>query len=260
MSSTGRSTKEIILNTVAETLGKDALETVQPTDFPDAKPTKATLKEVPTCITQTDAPVNLRNGPVDIFVGLDKECPRWDPGSVVKWAAWRQGFKSQEDADLAALHLATATEQWNKANVGVTFEWVPLAEDATFVLCHGGAKGGVLASAFFPNANDLNYLYVYTAAFQQPYKNNMWQIFTHELGHVLGLRHEFAVDGIRDRGIAPEEFGAVQLGRRDELSVMNYRDELPELQRSDIKSTKLFYSLPSNAKVGRTPVADYTPR
>ncbi|KAF7555438.1 hypothetical protein G7Z17_g2148 [Cylindrodendrum hubeiense] len=264
MTSNAPSTKDIILDEVAQTLGDQALETVKPGEVKEAS-SETRVDEVPACITQRAIPVNLRNGPADIIVGLNNECPRWVPGSVIKWAAWRQGFKTEADADHAAAQLNIAASQWNNANIGVTFEWVPLATDATFVLCNGGAMGGVLASAFFPNANDLNYLYVYTTAFRPQFRSNMWQVFVHELGHVLGLRHEFAIEGLPERGIGPEGRGAVVLGVRDEKSVMNYRNDLPEIQPSDIQSTTEFYALREDDQgnppmVGMTPVGDYTPR
>ena len=88
----------------------------------------------------------------------------------------------------------------------------------------------------------------------------MWNVFTHELGHVLGLRHEFAMDAYS----AMYEGGAERLGPRDPMSVMNYRREPPEMQQSDIDSTKAFYALKpdQNGKapyVGSTAVTDYRP-
>ncbi|PNP78487.1 hypothetical protein FNYG_08173 [Fusarium nygamai] len=236
MDSRGPSSKEVLLDAVAQKLGENAIDTI--------KPTRA-------------IPTNLKNGPADIVVGLNAECPRWVPGSVVKWAAWRAGFDSQQDANHAAEQLAIAAEHWNRANIGVTFQWVPLAKDATFVVCHGGAMGSVLASAFFPNSNDLNYLFICSAAFRRGWRNNMWNVFLHELGHVLGLRHEFAIE--------KEGESATELGPRNEMSVMNYRPEPPQLQQPDIESTKLFYSLREDdqrnlPKVGLTEVVDYTPR
>jgi len=258
---TGPSNKEILLDAVTETLGKDALATVKPheAEQPSSEPGPYPTGEAHLCITQQDIPLNLRNSPVDIVVGLNKECPRWVPGSVVKWAVWQKGFSTPEDANFAANQFAIATQVWNDANIGVTFEWVHYAKDATFVLCHGGAKGGVLASAFFPNGNDLDYVFVYDSSFRTLWKPHMWRIFVHELGHVLGLRHEFAIER--------EGLGAVRLGQPDENSIMTYRKDggPPELQKSDVEWTKVFYSLKADAdgnppKVGNTEVVDYTPR
>ncbi|KAB8292091.1 hypothetical protein EYC80_007836 [Monilinia laxa] len=237
MGTQGPTAKEILLDAAEQVLGENALETIEPitVDIPDSDTcSNALFKEPPTCWTQRSIPRALRNGPAS--------------------------FDSQEDADFASEQLYMASKAWNAADIGVTFEWVPLAQDATFVLCHGGDKSTALAEAFFPNANDLNYMFAYTAAFNPGWKDHMWKVFTHELGHVLGLRHEFAMSTDPNW----REGGAEQLGPRNELSVMNYRREPPEIQQSDIDSTRLFYQLRRDRngkapKVGLTEVKDYTP-
>jgi hypothetical protein len=268
MSFEGPTTKEILLDAVTQTAGKHALDTVQPSE--DVSPPDETIDPtddfVPPCLTQIPVPTPLKNGPLDIMVGLGNVCPRWAPGSVIRWAAWREGFKTDEDAMFATDHLKIAAEKWNSFNIGVTFEWVPLAKDATFVLCHGGSNGGSLARAFFPNPEDLSYLFVFNAAFSlRGWKENMWKVFTHELGHVLGLRHEFAMD-IKDpnTGELHEEKEAFQLGPRNDSSVMVYGRKPPEIQQSDIDSTKAFYALADDAegnppRVGRADVRDFSP-
>ncbi|KXJ88203.1 hypothetical protein Micbo1qcDRAFT_214879 [Microdochium bolleyi] len=267
----GPSTKEILLDAVEQTVGSSYLDTVEPQAGPDSN-TGADLPsniELPVCVTQRPIPPALRaaqakNGMHDIVVGFDGEVPRWVPGSVIKWAAWRQGFASQDDADYAAAQLLMATEAWNNADIGVTFEWVALAKDATFVLTHGGADGRTLASAFFPNKNDLNYMFVYTYGFNREWKPNMWKVFTHELGHVLGLRHEFAIGDVPST-MSAEGDSAVRIDAPDAMSVMNYRKEPPEIQQSDIDSTRKFYQMREDAngnppRIGQTEIVDYTPR
>lgn len=257
MVSNAPNNREILLQSTAQHLGPEALDTVKESSLSDTVSKDAEpLPFSPVCITQDSIPRNLKFDPAAIMVGMEHEIPRWVPKSVVKWTAWQMGYDSPEDAKHAASQLKQAAGAWNKANVGVTFEFVALAKDANFVLCHGGDKGNVLASSYFPNMNDLNFLRVYSLAFRPDIRKNLWKVFTHELGHVLGLRHEFAMESDPSRF----EGNAVQIGEKNPLSVMNYREELPELQKSDIEATQYFYRLPVGTKLSTTPIVDYVPR
>ncbi|KAI8685014.1 Peptidase-M10 domain-containing protein [Fusarium keratoplasticum] len=107
------------------------------------------------------------------------------------------------------MELAIVAEVWNKVEVGVTFEWVHLATDATFLLSRAGKGGRTPAMSFFPNSADLN-----------------------------------STPPISD--IKAEGQGAVPLGVRDPKSVMTYAPEPPEMQQSNLNSTKMFYVLRPN--------------
>jgi hypothetical protein len=198
-----------------------------------------------------------------ILVGLFTEIPRWKYGSVVNYATYANGYPNPDDAKYAAVSLWEAAEQWNSYNLGVTFKWVNNLKQAAFVLEFGGEKDGVLASAFFPNPQPLNTLFVYSLSFtDKKYRETLKNIFLHELGHTLGLRHEFALDPDRFEG------GAEVYGTRNPLSVMCYRFP-PQVQKSDIEDTKSFYKLPAEVTLpadNKTPSAqktmiikDYTP-
>ncbi|KAK4200393.1 hypothetical protein QBC40DRAFT_306786 [Triangularia verruculosa] len=264
----GPITKEIIIGEVINAVGEHALDTVTPS-YTVVAPPKVDESPgedlIPHCMTQAPIPKPLRRAPHSIMVGLNRECPRWAPGSTIRWVAWKQGFKAPQDADYAAQHLNLACQKWNDLDVGVKFEWVKDTKDATFALCHGGDSEGVVASAFFPNANDLNMLLVYNPAFSVPvWKASLWKVFTHELGHVLGLRHEFALDINKETGKAYEAIKAVLLGPRNAKSVMTYSNRPPEIQASDVESTRQFYALRADAEgnpplVGLTEVQDYEP-
>lgn len=93
---------------------------------------------------------------------------------------------------------------------------------------------------------------------------SVWKVFTHELGHVLGLRHEFAIGDVPST-MAAEGRGAIRIDAPDAKSVMNYSHEPPEIQQSDIDSTRKFYSMREDEngrapRIGHTEVVDYTPR
>ncbi|KAK4119272.1 zincin [Parathielavia appendiculata] len=216
---------------------------------PDSVAAAAGFEDRYNCVTEKFEPGSVAS----ILVGLFTEIPRWKPGSTIKFAAYTGGYPQPGDAQFAALRLWEAAQQWNSYDLGVSFDWVGNLEDAAFVLEYGGDKGAVLARAFFPNSNPLNTLSVYRLALlpTQQYRGMLKNIFLHELGHTLGLRHEFALDPERWEG------GAVVYGSKNDKSVMSYLYP-PQMQPSDITDTKNFYAL-RTLVVGRLTLKDYMP-
>jgi hypothetical protein len=194
------------------------------------------------CITQSTLPGNISVS--DLQVGMEmtgnRFIPRWKRNSEVRFATFANGYTTSDQAQYAASMLKKAADVWTDLDIGVKFAWTNDIEDAAFVLGYGGDAGSTLARAFFPNEQDLNMLYVYKGAFEPGRINYMKNIFLHELGHVLGLRHEFAPE---------REGGTVQLGVRNERSVMSYVFP-PDIQMSDKDSTREFYNLGDDAKIG----------
>ena len=216
------------------------------------------LDSSPVCMTQDPVPPQFgESDPLQIFIGLFTSIARWKKGKTVNFAAYANGYPAAGDAVYAANQLNKAALEWNSHNIGVQFQWVGKLEDAAFVLAYGGEKGNVVASAYFPNSNDLNTVYVYKRAFDTDTKPYMWRFFLHELGHVIGLRHEFAMDIDPATG-KPKEGGAVQFGRRNSLSVMNYRPQPPVIQQSDIDDTKAFYNF-TGTSFGGMRIQDFVP-
>ena len=78
-------------------------------------------------------------------------------------------------------------------------------------------------------------------------------------------RFPATIGDVRDEMTADREGQrAVRIGAPDPMSVMNYRNEPPQLQQSDIESTRQFYSMTEDANgkspmIGMTQVIDYTP-
>jgi hypothetical protein len=247
--------------TLKETVGEKALETI-PSDGkaenipePVSSMLRASDNDLSIsaskymCATQESLPVSLPTSadPLSIWIGFGGKIPRWKKGQVVQFAAFAGGYPTPMHAVFAAYKLNEAAIQWNSLNIGVTFKWVTKLEDAAFVLAYGGDSGSVLARAFFPNSNDLNTLFVYKKAFEtgiSPYQTN---IFLHELGHVLGLRHEFAA----------LEGGAVQFWPENPRSVMSYTFP-PNIRDSDETGTKAFYDYTAS-QFGGLQIQDWIP-
>ncbi|KAJ5110386.1 hypothetical protein N7532_000921 [Penicillium argentinense] len=160
--------------------------------------------------------------------GLGKAIPRWKTGSknTVNFAVFENRYPKQELAFLAANKLKEAADEWNYLELGVQFEWVYKIVDAAFVLSYAESNiPGVIAEAFFPNDLDLNIL------------NYLKNVFLHELGHILGLRHEFAPE-VEDGNKTGMK--SLQFGPRNPTSVMAYEFP-PTIQTSDIDSAQAFY-------------------
>lgn len=89
-----------------------------------------------------------------------------------------------------------------------------------------------LAEAFFPNEINQDII-VYEFSFSdQGNRAILKNIFVHEIGHVLGLRHEFAITGDPQRDLDSEFDGAVQFMQENPKSIMSYEFP-PTMQQSD---------------------------
>ncbi|CBF73949.1 predicted protein [Aspergillus nidulans FGSC A4] len=230
-------------------VGPEGLRTLQPDEakppgFDDLQQSLASsTASTParyTCSTDKPLPVTLRNisNSAALHVGFGGVLPRWarDPPQTVNFAAFANGYPRPVLALVGANALRDAADEWNKLDLGVKFKWVEKIEHASFVLSYAGNQGNVLAEAFFPNEDDLSYLNVYSAAFQPGTVQYLKNIFLHELGHVLGFRHEFAPE-------LEKEEECVQLGPRNPLSVMGYEFP-PQIQTTDRESAEAFYMFP----------------
>jgi hypothetical protein len=242
-------------------VGPEALKTLDPEkstsqSLPPAAGSSTTKLERYPCITQKPTPAAIAGSfsATALQVGLGKYIPRWrtGPTKTVNFAVLENGYPKPELAFLAADKLNEAANEWNALKLGVQFEWVYKIEDAAFVLTYAKqVSPNTLAEAFFPNSVDLNVLNVYPAAFEEGTVQYLKNIFLHELGHVLGLRHEFAPE--RETGA---DLKSVQVGPRNPTSVMAYEFP-PQMQPSDIDSAKTFYQFSGTHLGGRLPIVDY---
>ncbi|HEX8621419.1 MAG TPA: matrixin family metalloprotease [Allosphingosinicella sp.] len=153
---------------------------------------------------------------------------RWRPGTVLSYRVARGTFPDQAGYDLVVKSMRAACMEWEET-CGVDFKHLKELDDrpgtapegALFVVRGFDAGGQFIAAAFFPNdPKDRRHVLVdpsyYTTSFDQV------GVFRHELGHVLGFRHEH----IRAEAPAdcPDEplFDTKNLGKYDPQSVMHY--------------------------------------
>ncbi|GLA37952.1 hypothetical protein AnigIFM63309_004935 [Aspergillus niger] len=248
------SSKTDYLEALKEAVGPEGLRTLSPdsVDSPELQDLRrslanstATARGRYTCSSEKPLPVTIRgiNNRATLQIGFGGVIPRWKPAKPpqsINFAAFKNGYPRPGLALLAANALRDAASDWNALDLGVKFEWVQDIKKASFVLSYAGNQGDVLAQAFFPNEDDLSYLNVYSSAFQPGTVQYLKNIFLHELGHVLGFRHEFAPEYEDNM----DDF-TVQVGPRNSLSVMSYEFP-PLLQTTDKNSAKAFYKLNKN--------------
>lgn len=226
------------------------------------------------CVTQddiiasgnaTEADVVQDNPPEDdLVVGVGTIIPRWSgtaasPAKLLYFTV-RESFPDDDDFEYTAKAFQDAAEEWNAINFGVTINATSERAEANFVLVYykpPPSRRRVIASAFFPNK--VTEVLCYEYALSNPRQRRILKnTFLHEIGHIIGLRHEFAIE--QDAlGNGPEGTPAVYFGSRNPLSVMSYED-VANIQDTDKEDVVKFYQLPNNFKIGGLAVTDFNPK
>ncbi|OTB00918.1 hypothetical protein M426DRAFT_15022 [Hypoxylon sp. CI-4A] len=136
--------------------------------------------------------------------------------------------------------MIRAVRMWNKAPV--KFERVNPNEKATFQVTYRRRSPDnnplTLAKSFFPKSRR-GVLYVYSSALYDMNSPYLDKILAHELGHILGLRHEHA----ESRG----ESTSILLGKSSPCSIMLYYNTpaaWSTVQKQDKDELAALYSLP----------------
>lgn len=200
-----------------------------------------------------------------LVIGIGPIIPRWDvnrePNRKLLYFVQKETFPTGDTAQVAASSFQAAADEWNSLGLGVTITSTNDPALANFDLVYQTSDpgDGTLAMAFFPNEVNQDVV-VYERSFSsQANRSILKNIFMHELGHVLGLRHEFAITGDADKGLAPEGDGAVQFLGKNLKSIMSYEFP-PTMRPSDREGTKAFYKLATGVLVNGSPVTDYVPQ
>lgn len=234
-----------------------------------------------TCVTQQDDELPLAgsgsdfNGPPSINVGINDAnlgpiVPRWDVSSgntKLQYFVDTNTFTNlaATEADFATTKLQEAADEWNSLGLGLTISQAASATTSHFSLIYQQNKGQLidrrLAEAFFPNDPN-RFVIVTDLALDQRNRGILKNVFLHELGHVLGLRHEFALDKKQQLklGVIEDVDGAVKFKGRNSRSVMNYTAK-PTLRKSDKAAVREFYKLAPGHVIagGSGPVTVFVP-
>jgi hypothetical protein len=153
---------------------------------------------------------------------------RWSPGTMLSYRVSRATFDSEDHYRMVVQNMAAATGEWEHT-CGVNFEHKADLdsrpgtgrEGCLFAVYQFEAGGSVIASSFFPSdPPDRRHLLIdpsyYTTSFDKV------GVLRHELGHVLGFRHEH----IRNEAppVCPNEplWDTQVLSVYDPKSVMHY--------------------------------------
>jgi hypothetical protein len=188
-----------------------------------------------------------------LCIGKDDRILRWRKGSTILYNIYTESFQTPGAVALVGEAMEEAISMWG-GNIGVDFRRVRRDEAATFQIAYQkfplDNDPNTYAESFFPR-EWASSLFVYQKGLENAaYLAN---ILAHELGHVLGLRHEFAPE--------EEEDCSVRFGNKNDQSVMNYFDHASKhiVGQQDLDELAAFYAY-DQAYYREWLVVDITPR
>ncbi|KAJ4862325.1 metallo-peptidase family m12 domain-containing protein [Trichoderma breve] len=201
-------------------------------------------------------------GCTEVRVGQGDYISRWLKGSILTYTVDAESFPTIANATEVKEAMQKATDAWGDVwgKVDVSFKYLEVDYNgsATFVVRYSpGECETTYAMAFFPDAlprKSPAKLFVYELGLSKgAYLAN---IFAHEIGHIMGLRHEFA-DGKHREG---RGFHCVLFGKKNPLSIMSYQEDLENLQvtAQDCSELKALYAYEGEKYKG-LPIRDYDP-
>ena len=153
---------------------------------------------------------------------------RWSPGTVLTYCVLKITFPREEWYEEVVTNMRLATEAW-EATCGVRFEYVASLDSSTsmrpsgvvFPVRYIGAGGAFVAASFFPNDLPTRRRMLIDPSYFTTTFDHVG-VLRHELGHVIGCRHEHIRSGAPP--ICPDEdtTGTINLTAYDPQSVMHY--------------------------------------
>lgn len=178
----------------------------------------------------------LEPSPALVGISAGNRIVRWAPGRVLAYAVIRASFPSQAQYETVRDNIAAAAKAW-EGTCGIEFNYAaehdehpdPAAAPPTigpmlvFTVRHVDAGGQFIAAAFFPTyPPSRRRVLIDPSYFAGELSFDPTGVLRHELGHVLGFRHEHIRSGAP--AVCPEEdpSGTIDLTAYDPQSVMHY--------------------------------------
>jgi hypothetical protein len=167
-----------------------------------------------------------------VGISQNNRTVRWAPEVELSYCVLRQTFVVGGSAgyELVVENMRKATEEW-AATCGVRFAYKQELDRSDslrpvgvlFTVREIDAGGQFIAAAFFPNDPQSRRRVLIDLSYYSPsLRFNRVGVLRHELGHVLGFRHEHIRSGAPPGCPDEDTYGTIDLTQYDPRSVMHY--------------------------------------
>jgi hypothetical protein len=162
-------------------------------------------------------------------IARDGKMVRWKPGLALTFCVATESFPTQQNYEAARDSVRAAVDDWMRT-CGIQFQYVPRLDAdpaarpgaAIFSIMYYDAGGRFIAAAFFPDDPPERRVVLIDPSFYGNTGFDNVGVLRHELGHVLGFRHEHIRSGAPPGCPGEPLYDTFDLTQYDPKSVMHY--------------------------------------
>jgi hypothetical protein len=187
-------------------------------------------------LVSVDTAAVIEPPPALIGIAMGKRIIRWAPDLVLRYSVLAASFPEHKQYQAVCEQMQAAAQAW-EGTCGIDFEYVPAHDEhpdpatpanqidpsLVFTVRYIDAGGQFIAAAFFPTYPPARRrVLIDPSYFSADLTFDPVGVLRHELGHVLGFRHEHIRSGAPP--VCPDEdtIDTVDLTAYDPKSVMHY--------------------------------------